>query len=180
MFPLLYGYILNPIILPRYIIFVLIPIIILISYFSFRIKKKSRIILITFLLFFNLGNFLTEETFKQFFTQRTKYKPEITKALLIIDNSDYKKFSIKLNPSQEILAEPWSKALKHYLNYLSEKNNLNLFVADLNQKNNDNIWVLCIHDLNQNNCKLKEGYKLIKDISLNRMNLSQINQLSVP
>ena len=34
--------------------------------------------------------------------------------------------------------------------------------------------------LNQNNCKLKEGYKLIKDISLNRMNLSQINQLSVP
>jgi hypothetical protein len=36
------------------------------------------------------------------------------------------------------------------------------------------------NDLNQNNCKLKEGYKLIKDISLNRMNLSQINQLSVP
>ena len=60
------------------------------------------------------------------------------------------------------------------------RSNLNLFVADLNQKNNDNIWVLCIHDLNQNNCKLKEGYKLIKDISLNRMNLSQINQLSVP
>ena len=180
LFPLFYGYIFNPIILPRYIIFVLIPIIILISYFSFRIKKKSRIILITFLLLFTLGNFLTEETFKQFFTQRTIYKPEITKALLIIDNSDYKKFSIKLNPAEEILTEPWSKALKHYLNYLSEKNNLNLFVADLNQKNNDNIWVLCIHDLNQNNCKLKEGYKLIKDISLNRMNLSQINQLSVP
>ena len=180
LFPLFYGYIFNPIILPRYIIFVLIPIIILISYFTFRIKKKSRIILITFLLLFTLGNFVTEETFKQFFTQRTIYKPEITKALLIIDNSDYKKFSIKLNPTEEILTEPWSKALKHYLNYLSEKNNLNLFVVDHNQNNNDNIWVLCIHDLNQNNCKLKEGYKLIKDISLNRMNLSQINQLSVP
>ena len=57
-----------------------------------------------------------------------------------------------------------------YFNVYAQNINNNI---EKSSKNN-------VHDLNQNNCKLKEGYKLIKDISLNRMNLSQINQLSVP
>ena len=43
-----------------------------------------------------IGNFVTEETFKQFYKQRSVYKPEFKKALQIINNSSNKLYDIKI------------------------------------------------------------------------------------
>ena len=66
--PLIYGYFLKPIIFPRYIMFVIIPIILIISILIFYLENKNtRRFLIFFFVLINLGNHLTESTFKQFF-----------------------------------------------------------------------------------------------------------------
>ena len=76
--PILFGYIFKPILVNRYIIFVLIPIIILISVLIFNIKnpifKKS---LISILILFSIGNHFTEQTFKQFFFHKSGCKTSI-------------------------------------------------------------------------------------------------------
>ena len=87
--PLIYGYFLKPIIFPRYIMFVLIPIILIISILIFYLEGKNiRKFLIFFLVFINLGNHLSESTFKQFFHEREKFKPDFDTALEIINSSE--------------------------------------------------------------------------------------------
>ena len=89
--PLIYGYFLKPILVPKYIIFVLIPIILIISILTFYLKeKKIRNFIIIFLVLLNFGNHLTESTFKQFFNQRVKFKPDFDAAFKIIENSTTK------------------------------------------------------------------------------------------
>jgi hypothetical protein len=171
-FPLLYGYFFKPILIPRYIIFVLIPIIILFTYLIFELPNTKKIILVSFIFFITLGNLLTEQTFKQFYKERVLYKPEFNKALLIINDSNNKNFSIKLDKvTREISTNTWNKAVKHYLLFLISKNNLNIVYKEIDEIDNDNTWLFCIHDLNHNNCKLSTNYKIHKSISLNRLDL---------
>ena len=67
--PLLYGYLVKPIIFPKYIIFVLIPIILTISVLIFCIEKRIvKSLMIFILIFFNLANHFSESTIKQFFS----------------------------------------------------------------------------------------------------------------
>ena len=104
----------EPIILPRYIIFVLIPIIILISHFTFEFKnKKIKFFIIFALCFFTLANFVTEQTFKQFYKYRTVYKPEFVKALKIISNSNNKNYTMKVDPVVPILKDSWINAVNN-------------------------------------------------------------------
>ena len=89
--PLLYGYIFRPIIFPRYIIFVIIPIIVLISYFIFELKNKLiRNLLVFLIVILTLGNQLTETNVKQFFKDRVNHKPNFTAMLNEINNSNFK------------------------------------------------------------------------------------------
>ena len=93
--PLLFGYIFYPIILDRYIFFVLIPILCLISHFIFQIKPKlfsySIAILICLITFFN--HLFFENTLRQFYTEIYPNKPEIKKVLKHINLSDNSNFT---------------------------------------------------------------------------------------
>jgi hypothetical protein len=171
-FPLIYGFFFKPILVPRYIIFVLIPITTLITYFIFELSNKKRFILIFLILFITLGNLFTEQTLKQFYNKRVVYKPEFNKALNIIKDSNKKNFSIKLDTvTKEISKNTWNKAVKHYLLFLISKNDLDIVYKKMDKIKNESTWVFCIHDLNHNNCDLSENFKIYKIINLNRLDL---------
>ena len=172
LFPLTYGLFFKPILVPRYIIFVLIPIVILITYFIFELSNTKKIILISLIFFITLGNLFTEQTIKQFYKERIVYKPEFNKALNIINDSNNKNFSIKLDTvTKEISNSTWNKAVKHYLLFLISKNNLDIGFKRMDKIKEENTWVFCIHDLNHNNCNLSEKFKIHKIVNLNRLDL---------
>ena len=93
--PLVFGYIFSPILIDRYIFYILIPIICLLSYFIFKIenKKLKFFIIITISLATFLNNLLYENSFKQLYTNVPVQKPNIKKALKIIDQSNIKNFT---------------------------------------------------------------------------------------
>ena len=96
--PLLYGWLIKPVIFSRYIIFVLIPIIIVSSYLIYEIKiKKIKNLLILTIVFLTFGNQFLETNFKQFYEARPKYKPDYYRSLKIINDSENKKYFINHN-----------------------------------------------------------------------------------
>lgn len=172
MIPLIYTYIIEPIIVPRYIIFVLIPIIILISHFTFEFEnKKIKIFIIFALCLFTLTNFVTEQTFKQFYKDRTIYKPEFVKSLKMISDSNNKTYTMKVDPVQQILKDPWINAVNNYLDYIKTEQNLEINFKEYEKLKYENIWIICVHDLNENNCTLPNKFISIEHFKLNRLDL---------
>jgi hypothetical protein len=170
--PIIYGYLFHPIIQPKYIIFVLIPIILIISEFIFDLNKKPQIILISFVLILTIGNLITEQSIKQYFFERPPHKPEINKSLYLINNSNYKDYLIKVDPYDNVKI-PWTFAVKNYLVFLQKKNKLNLnYLEDISQISNY-AWIICIHDLNYHGCDYK-NVNVEKKINLNRLTLSLV------
>ena len=170
--PLLYGLLFRPIIIPRYIIFVIIPIIILTSFFVFQLKLVIRNYIIAFVVLITFLNLTTEQTFKQFYNDRFSYKHDFEGALKNIHKSQNTNYSISINLKQKKLSDAWEESIKNYINFISKKNNYNLTNISYD-KNLDNIWLICIHDLNINKCNLTDK-KLIKTIKLNRIDLNLI------
>ena len=83
---------------PRYFIFLLSPIIILIYKLSYELKnKKIKKIIVIFLILMTFLNHFSELTFKQFYNIRFPTKPEYSNVLNYINNSKYKNFSIKID-----------------------------------------------------------------------------------
>ena len=111
--PLLYGYIFDPIIMPRYIMFAIIPIVLIISHSVFEQRKIIRNVMVILFGLITIGNFFTEQTFKQIYQERRVYKPEFKKALEIINDSNFKYYDIKLDPAQKILTDPCCKSVNH-------------------------------------------------------------------
>jgi len=170
--PLIYTYIIVPIILPRYLIFVLIPIIILISHFTFEFEnKKIKFFIIFLLCLFTLANFVTEQTFKQFYKDRTIYKPEFVKSLKMISDSNNKTYTMKIDPAQKILKDSWINAVNNYLDYIKIKQNLDINFKEYEKLKYENIWIICVHDLNENNCTLPNKFTSIEHFKLNRLDL---------
>jgi hypothetical protein len=176
--PIIYGYIFEPILNARYIIFVLIPVLILTSDLIYKIKNfKTKSILIFFLCFITIGNHFTEGTFMQFTKEKRLYKPDFRSVINEINKSDSSNVLIKvergdLNIKNPIL--PQIKSLENYVYYFSKKNNLKVnIVSNKNFSNHDKFWVICVVDLN-NNCNKPENLKdftTIKDVYLNRLNI---------
>ena len=177
-FPLFYGYIFQPIILPRYITFVLIPIILLISNLTFKLKYTYKYILVSAIVIFTLLNFVTEETFRQFFTDRKVYKPEFNRALNIIENSNEKKLLLLLNPAEQKLESSWEKSTLNYLEYLKQKKSYSISFINKNKSEHQTYWILCIYDLNQNICKLKNNLSINNEIFFNRGKLILVEKIS--
>ena len=109
--PMVYGYLFEPIILARYLIFVLIPIFLIISHIVFDLESFKKNILILIIIIMTIGNFVTEETFKQFYKQRSVYKPEFKKALQIINNSSNKLYDIKIKDDL-LYSNSWNEAVE--------------------------------------------------------------------
>jgi 4-amino-4-deoxy-L-arabinose transferase-like glycosyltransferase len=172
MIPLVYTYMIQPILISRYIIFVLIPIIILISHFTFELKNnKIRFYIIFALCLFTLSNFVTEQTFKQFYKDRRIYKPEFVKSLKIINDSNNKNYSLKVNPAVKILKDSWANAVNNYLDYIKIEQNLDINFKEYEKLKYENIWIICVHDINKNDCALPNKFISIEHFKLNRLDL---------
>ena len=174
--PLMYGYIFNPIIMPRYVMFAIIPIVLILSHSIFEQKKIIKNILIFLFTTITIGNFFTEQTFKQIYQERRVYKPEFKKALEIINNSNYKYYDIKLDPAQKILTDPWSNSVNHYLEYLIldkefKHQKINKY------KFKDYFWEICIYDINQDNCSVENNFIITKNIKLNRLEITLLKKI---
>ena len=180
--PLLYSWLYKPIIHSRYIIFVLIPIIITMSYFIFEIQNKYiKYFLVYFLVFMTLGNQLTESNFQQFFKDRTKYKPDYLSPLKKINKSNYNNYFI--NHSFYDDKNSWSRVFENYFEIISKENNLNvnqLKLSELKKDKFENIWIICPKDLMNKKCEKIQAnnsfeFKIIENIKFNKVNLKLIN-----
>ena len=174
--PLIYGYIFNPIIMPRYVMFAIIPVVLIISHSIFEQKKIIKNLLIVLFTLITIGNFFTEQTFKQIYQERRVYKPEFRKALEIINDSNHKYYDIKLDPAQKILTDPWSKSVNHYLEYLIS--NRKFKQQKINKYEfKDYFWEICIYDINQNNCSIDDNFRITKNIKLNRLEITLLKKI---
>ena len=181
--PLTYGYLFKPILFPKYIIFILAPIIILMSYLIFEINnKKLQKILITILVIFTLGNQFTETNIKQFFNERSFHKPQFTLTFKEIQKSEVKYFTFDLNfpPNAKNYA---LEALKNYSFKLIKKNNLNIdFINNENfiNSNTNKIWLICLPTVMISKCNQpgkKFNVNILKEISFVAINLRLVNKI---
>ena len=173
--PLLYGYIFSPILLDRYIFFVLIPIICLLSHFILLIKssflKYSFVILICLTTFLN--NLLYENTGRQFYTTINPTKPNIRNALEIINDSNTKLFTFNRD---DRFAINTNNIYENYLvKYLDELNyDLQYFNYNDIKKKPNSLWVIYFRDTTKVKFKIPEkfsGYSIADKKFLNNLNL---------
>ena len=149
--PLIYGYFLKPIIFPKYIIFVLIPIILIISVLTFHLEnKRIRNFFIILFILLNIGNHFTESTFKQFYDEKVKFKPDFDSALKIIENSDTNKMIFYIDhkgkKNRDYTAQDYYKSV--LFNYGRAIINNEQYEINLLSKNLENykgkIWNICL------------------------------------
>ena len=180
--PLTYGYLFKPIIFPRYIIFILAPIIVLMSYLIFEIEnKKLKKILITILVVFTLGNQFTETNIKQFFNERSFHKPQFTLAFREIQKSKEKYFTFDLYLTADD-KKPTLEALKNYFFKLIKKNNFNIDFMnddDFINSNAEKIWLICLPNIMISKCKQpakKFNVIILKEVNFVGINLRLVNK----
>ena len=127
--PLSYSFLFNPILVDRYIFFVLIPIIFLISNLVYLINSnKIRNFIISILISITLLNHvLTENTFKQFYTKIFPTKPDINGVFNEINKQQINHFTFLMNDENDAnydLNINHNKIYKNYLMQYSNKFNL--------------------------------------------------------
>ena len=177
--PGIYGYIFEPILINRYIIFVLIPILFLISHLTFEsnnnLIKKIFLSLIIILTFFN---HFTENTFKQFYTNIYPSKPEIGKTLKFINKSNSLNYSVLLNVNNELNI---NDIYENYLNNYTKKLKFNLnFINYLDKKTLPNdFWIIHIRDITVAEFKKPNNflnYKIKEKKYFNRLELYKLEK----
>ena len=178
--PLIYGFFFNPILIDRYIFFVLIPIICLISNFVFKIEsnKIKVFVLVVVCLGSFLNNLLYETSFKKFYTEVYPSKPQIKNTLQKIDKSEIKKFTFKEDNRYAINT---NLIIKNYL-FKSIENlslNINYFSYDKITKDKPNIiWMIYLKDTRVEEFKIPEeltNYKIKERIYFNRVELYMLS-----
>ena len=171
----MFGYIFYPIILDRYIFFVLIPILCLISHFIFQIKPKlfsySLAILVCLMTFFN--HLFFENTLRQFYTEVYPNKPEIKKVLKHINLSDNSNFTFKTDDRFEINT---NEIYENYYQKYLEKLKLKLNYISFKKQNDfpDTLWVIYLKDTTNIDYNISEkfnGYKVVDKKYFNRVEL---------
>ena len=177
--PGIYGYIFEPILINRYIIFVLIPILFLISHLTFEsnnnLIKKIFLSLIIILTFFN---HFTENTFKQFYTNIYPSKPEIGKTLKFINKSNSLNYSVLLDGNNELNI---NNIYENYLNNYTKKLKFDLnFINYLDKKTLPNdFWIIHIRDITETEFKKPNNflnYTIKEKKYFNRLELYQLKK----
>ena len=190
--PITFGYMHYPILHSRYIIFVLIPIILIISHQIFEIKNiYIRRILIFILIFFTIANQWTETNIQQFFKERGHHKPDLTSSFQYINESKYKNFIFEISFTEKN-KDIFYKAVNNYAKTLIEKNNLNILILDNfnlifntdGSKNVNNkksalnyLWVICMVNMSKSKCsslELNQEYDVIEEKNFTHTNLKLI------
>jgi len=154
--PLAFGYLIKPIIFHRYIIFVLIPIIILISILIFEIKnQKIKIATIIIISVLTIGNLYTESTVQQFIKERPYYKPEFNRSLDEINKSNEKYYTFDMDFPPETRASAFY-ALENYIIALIKIKKYNISYFEMNEFENSKkktIWTICLPIITKDKCK---------------------------
>ena len=173
------GYIFAPVLTSRYIFFLLIPIICIISHFLFlnesKLIKTSLIFLVVIVT--SLNHLLYENSFKQFYTDIYPTKPQIKKSLDIINKSNTKIYSIKrFEAKEKNLNKVYNNYIKNYIKKLNfDLRNLN-YENDLN--NIKSFWIIYIRDVRSSNfekpAKIENTFKIEKIIELNSLSLIKL------
>ena len=177
--PGIYGFIFEPVLINRYIIFVLIPILFLISHLTYEsnnnLVKKIFLSLIVILTFFN---HFTENTFKQFYTNIYPSKPEIRKTLEVIHKSNNLNYSVLLDVNNKLNI---NNIYENYLNNYSKKLEFNLnFINYLDKKTLPNdFWIIHIRDITVAEFKKPNNflnYKIKEKKYFNRLELYKLEK----
>jgi len=177
--PGIYGFIFEPVLINRYIIFVLIPILFLISHLTYEsnnnLIKKIFLSLIIILTFFN---HFTENTFKQFYTNIYPSKPEIRKTLEVINKSNNLNYSVLLDVNNKLNI---NNIYENYLNNYSKKLEFNLnFINYLDKKTLPNdFWIIHIRDITVAEFKKPNNflnYKIKEKKYFNRLELYKLEK----
>ena len=178
--PITFGYLYYPLLFPRYIIFVIIPIVLIISHLIFEIKNKyKKNLLIFILIFFTLGNHWTESTIKQFFNERMPYKPEFVSSFIYIQNSDYKTFTFDMEFSKSN-KESFYESFINYSKVLINKENLDISYQEkfeLDKIDTTYTWVICFPTLSPSRCKFfknKKKFLILENKVFGSINLKLI------
>tara|TARA_Y100000816_G_scaffold204061_1_gene150417 strand:+ start:74 stop:1501 length:1428 start_codon:yes stop_codon:yes gene_type:complete len=145
--PIIYSVTFEPILIDRYIFFVLIPILYLISSLTFNFKNIYKKYIFIFLLIVpSFFNHFTENTFKQFYTNIYPSKPEVGRSLEYIAKGNHLNYSfvyVKNNP------ENINLVYENYLKKYASKINKNLIFFDYtnNSKLPENLWLIYLTDI---------------------------------
>ena len=180
--PISYSLIIKPILLDKYIIFVLVPVLILTSNLICLIKNHLfRKIVISLTILLTIGNLFTETTIKQFFSKRIIHKPDLKSTFIEINDSNYKNYSFNLEKGNwtsektlnDILknySEKYTKQINLKLNYINYKNNGEMF----KNSNSNFLWLVCLYDINGRSCLVPKNFdnvQIIKEKNFNSVNL---------
>ena len=142
--PLFYALLKTPILTDRYIIFVLIPVLILISALIFEIdNKKLKIFLLISILISTIVNNYIEIQF------RKNTKPEFTKLLGNLEKHETKNLSFY---APKVIDE----IIENYILSVNVFKNKNFKILNLNNISSDTkmLWVICYEPVMGYNCNI--------------------------
>ena len=146
--PIIYGNIATPVLTDRYIIYVLIPILVLISNLIFDLKNKKLKFSILFLIIATtlINNYI--EIFK-----RKTSKPPFELALESVSKSNTRNVFIK-TPTLMI-----KNIVNNHLEAINLNNEYNILFEDKehNLSKNNQFWLLCYQPINSFNCGLDDS-----------------------
>ena len=173
--PIIYSYLFVPILNPRYIFFVIVPILFLISDLLFYEKNKLvKKFILLLILFSTFLNHFTENTFKQFYSQIYPSKPTIKTALKHISNSNIHDYSFLLDENNSLNI---NSVYKNYLQKYSSKidNELNFINYTENNFNKNKIWLINITDITNNKVltmpAILSNYKILTKKEFNHVKI---------
>jgi len=176
--PICFGYLFKPILLPRYISYTVVLIIILMSALIFKIENRNfKIFIISFLILITIGNMFTEQAFKQFYQKRVLGKPAYTQAIRYIDSTSIKNYSLKIGKMKNNAAS--SSAINNYIQQLNKKHNTKIKFVDFKEISYQPVWILCPMYLNKKTCPLPnevENFKILKEVHFNSIILKLIRK----
>ena len=163
--PLVYGYFIKPIIFPKYIIFVLIPIILIISILVFTIENKTiKRLVISLLILTNFANHFTESTLKQFFLERQRFNPNFENMLVIIEKSKIKKLHFYTNEINDKNENYINTVISNYLKVLLKEKIYNIEILKNDTENiKGKIWNICLTKIS---CDKPPGKSIILEEAL--------------
>ncbi len=181
--PIIYSYIFNPAVVDRYLIYLVLLFILLLTILIDKIQTPNRRVLLSiFLIFCTIGNFSTETTFKQFLNENRIHKPDLKSTLFKIKNSN--NFEVTLNLENTYLSKnEISNAFQNYIRKYKKITNLQINYFNYKNKTiyEKQFWIICLNDLNGNDCSIPKkfsNYKVIEEESFNNINVKLIENSS--
>ena len=189
--PLIFAVIFKNILIDRYLIFIILPILLLISNLISLIKNsKVRFNLFFFLIIITIGNFLTENIFRNLIFEKDFGKPNFSEAFLFIEENNKEKYQMYILPSaqdnlgeKKFFYEQVDKSLKNYVEKIIFYKNYKTNLIDSIKGNNylnSTFWILCYKDIDFSKCKVplkKDKFSVIKEKNLKYLKIIRIKKI---